>query len=184
LFYEFWTWLGGPAAPLANLLQILGTASVVAGAAYGWFRHRLQHRGTVIARLQSDLDQRTRQLDQCLQNEKHLEASCAEIIERLAETVLARLDHELESGNYNAAHHVVCDWLEREGQPISALLRFEAAWATVHAAGDEHLAGLVVAEAFASAAHSICPQNTDADELAMELGKCCNNARLEGMPSF
>ena len=186
MLQQFWTWLGASTggSPLANLLQILFTASLAISAAYAWFRRRLRHSGAVIARLQDDLAHRTQQLDRSLQREKQLEARCAEVTADLTETALAKLNRELHDGNSSAAHRIVRDWLEREGASISALLRSEAEWATVHAAGDAHMAGLVVAQAYASAAHAIWPEDTDAVELAHELEKCCNNARLEGVPSF
>jgi hypothetical protein len=137
LFQEFWTWLGASTGggPLANLFQILVTASLVAGAAYGWFRRRLRHSGAVIARLQDDLAHRTQQLDRSLQREKQLAGSYAEVTERLTETALAKINRELRDGNTTVAHGIVQEWLEREGASISSLLRSEAEWATVHAVG-------------------------------------------------
>src|SRR5262249_35848724 len=137
----FWEWLGGPGAPLANLLQILGAVIFAVGVTYGLFRRRLRHSGAVISRLEDDLARRTQQLDRARHREKQLEADCSEITERLMETTVAKLDREVRDGNSIAAHHIVLDWLAREGEPISTLLRFEAGWATEHAVGDAHLAG-------------------------------------------
>jgi hypothetical protein len=191
LFTEFlvWvqatrTWLEGPGAPLANFFQIASTAILVGGAVYGLFRRRLRHSGAVISRLQEDLARRTEQLDRSLQQEKQLEASCTEVTERLNEIALAKLNREIRDGNASAAHRIVRDWLEREGASISALLRSEAEWATIHAVGDAHLAGLVVAEAFASAAHTTWPEAMDTAELAAELRKVSNSSRIERLPSF
>jgi hypothetical protein len=178
------TWLEGPGAPLANLLQISSTAVLAGGATYGWLRRRLRHSGAVITRLQDDLARRTAQLDRSLQQQKKLEVSCAELTDRLNETALAKLNREMRDGNTSAAHRIVRDWLEREGASISALLRFEAEWATIHAAGDAHLAGLVVAEAFASAAHTTWPEEMDTAELAHELRRFSNPSSRQELPSF
>ena len=186
LIHEFWTWLGATTggSPLANLLQILCTTALAIGGTYGWFRRRLRHSGAVIARLQNDLARRTEQLDTALTKNKELEESCTELTEHLAGTTVANLNREIEDGNNNKAHDLVQEWLEREGEAISILLRFKAGWATEHASGEAHLAGLVVAEAFAHAAHTISPQDQEAAELAKELEKCCDAARLEEALSF
>jgi hypothetical protein len=47
-----------------------------------------------------------------------------------------------------------------------------------------HLAGLVVAEAFARAAHTVWPQDNEALNLSEELKRCCNDARLKRIPPF
>jgi hypothetical protein len=173
-----------PDSPLANLLQILCAIALAGGAAYGWFRRRLRHSGALIARLQDDLARRTQQLDTSLKKNKELEENCIELMEHLPETTVANLNREIEDGNNNKAHDVVHNWLEREGEAISILLRFEVGWATEHATGDAHLAGLIVAEAFARAAHTIWPRDKDAAELSEELEKFCTATRLEDTPSF
>jgi hypothetical protein len=184
LLQEFWEWLKGPGSPLANLLQIVGAVIFAGGVAYGLFRRRLRHSGAVIARLQDDLAHRTQQLDRARQREKQLEADCSDLTERLIETTVTKLQREIRDGNSIAAHHIVQDWLEREGEAISTLLRFEAQWATEHATGDAHSAGLIVAEAFARAAHAKWPEDEDAAELAEELKRFYNNAHLGTAPSF
>jgi hypothetical protein len=184
LFQTFLTWLQGPGSSVANLLQILSTAVFAASLTFGLFRRRLRHSGAVISRLQDDLARRTEQLDRSLKKEKQLEDNFSDLTERLAQTAVANLNQEIADGNNSKAHDVVRDWLECEGEAISILFRFEAGWATEHATGEAHLAGLVVAEAFARAAHTIWPRDQDAAELAEELEKFCAATRLEDTPSF
>ena len=126
MLQDFWEWLKGPGSPLANLLEILGAVIFAVGVAYGLFRRRLRHSGAVIARLQDDLARRTEQLDRARQREKQLEADCSDLTERMIGTTATKLQREIHDGNSIAAHHLVQDWLEREGEEISTLLRFEA----------------------------------------------------------
>ena len=184
MLQELWEWLKGPGSPLANLLQILGAVIFAAGAAYGLFRRRLRHSGAVIARLQEDLAHRTQQLDRARQQKKQLEADCSDLTERLIDTTVYKLQREIREGNSVAAHHIVQDWLEREGEAISTLLRLEAQWATEHATGDAHLAGLIVAAGFARAAHAIWPEDKDTAELAEELKRFYNDSGLRPLHHF
>jgi hypothetical protein len=96
MLQEIWDWLTSSAGGgVGVLLHILGTASVVGGAAYGWFRHSLRHSGAVIARLREDLERRTEQLDRSLQKERQLEISCAEATGRLIETAAVKVAREI-----------------------------------------------------------------------------------------
>jgi hypothetical protein len=186
-FWEwFWEWLKGRGSPLANLFEIVGAVIFAVGGAYGIFRRRLRHNGAVIGRLQDDLARRTQQLDRAQQREKQLEVDRSDLTERLIETTVTKLQREIHDGNNIAAHHIVQDWLEREGEgeAICTLLRFKAQWATEHATGDAHLAGLIVAEAFALAAHAIWPEDKDTAELAEELKRFYNDSGLRPLHHF
>ena len=188
LFQDAWVWFQGPAGPIANLLQISGAIISVAifmwGAAYSWFRHRLRHSGALIARLQEDLSYRTEQLDRSKAREKQLETACTEVTRRLAETAGAEIAREVGQRNYKKAHDMAREWLALEGEPITTILRFEAEWAILHATGNAHVAGFVVAEAFASAARTIWPHDTNAAKVADELKRFCDAERIGASPAF
>ena len=181
---QVWAWLQGPGAPVANLLQI--TVAVIAAwsAAYSWFRRRRRSDRARIARLEEDLSRRTEQLERSKTKEEQLEATCAEITDRLPETIVAKSQRELRDGNHGKAHDIVRDWLHLEGEDVARLLRAEVEWMVTHAVGEHHLAGMVVACAYAAAAAAIWPGDAEAAELEAELRKFCVSDSTGALPSF
>jgi tetratricopeptide (TPR) repeat protein len=172
--------LGDTAELIKALIGIVTTAITV----YVWLRRKIRRADVTIARLQDDLRRRDEQHDQNLNRIAELEQLQSDVGRRLPSAVLNRIEHEYSQGNVRPAHHLAAAWLEQEGEALSRLLRFEAEWATIHAVGDAHVSGLVVAGAYANAANAIWPYSHEVRELADELQRFCADAHLGSLPPF
>ena len=143
------------ASPLANAIQIVGP---IVGFVFWFLYRRLRHKDGLIEDLRDDLADRKSKLDKARSELKVAEDRAAGLEAKLAHTALARADGEREQGNHTRANHVLREWVESEGDAISALLMRRARWAASHASGEVLEMGLTVAEAYAIAATVFDPE--------------------------
>ncbi len=135
-----------------------------------WYIHgRLKSTEDQIRRLKRDIDVREKELDEKVLELQDSRKRCAQIENRLPEAALGRAENELREGNYAPANRAVLEWVRSEGSTVSMLIFRRAEWITAHSAGDIRALGLVAAEAYATAAIAVCPQNIQVRSLLVDL---------------
>lgn len=158
---SIWDWFG-KSGPLSNATTIiLGGLTV-----FGWFRswylkRQVRDMGGEIAGLESTLGRWKAELSKLQDAQER--ASLFEA--RLPDTAVAKVEREWSDGNAELANEAVVDWIRKEGRGVSRLLLFRADWIHVHAALDMRADGLTAADAYATAAVVLCPENREAVDL-------------------
>jgi regulator of replication initiation timing len=147
-----WNWIGNPLGG--------GAIGTILGAVSSIFALRKELRKR--ERLNEHLDDA---LKAALEENKILKYESDRMKRQLAETALNEAQQLLKDDSYIAGHHVLAEWLSREGKHISDVLLLQAEWADAHAAADFRASGLVAAEAFATAALCFWPANRAARRL-------------------
>jgi tetratricopeptide (TPR) repeat protein len=157
------------AGPLANALQI--SAAAIGG--YKLIRKYIhRHFQTLDGRildLEAAVERRERANVQLTQDLKMVQQELESNRNRLACTAIEKADLELGNGNHERADTVLRTWLAEEGPGLADLMNRRAARIVATASDESHSAGLIVAEAYATAALVINPQLQSAAGLAADV---------------
>ncbi|MGO9540975.1 MAG: tetratricopeptide repeat protein [Terriglobales bacterium] len=136
---------------------------------YWLFRGRLKSKEAQIRRLKEDLERRELELGTMEREMKSWQQRCECAERQLPRLTLQKVEDELHENNDGPANRAAVDWFEQEGHAISMLLFHRAQWVIARAAGNIRAFGLTAAEGYATAAIVVCPQNTEARELLVDL---------------